>query len=342
MFFVTLSIVVVIAGLVSLWDPLEMRQTLTGVQVVGFVLLVGGCDFALCYAGGFLVLYLVRFRSKFQAVLVFILDAVILAGPCTVVFYGGYSMFHRGMAPHVGMRIIYSVAVVSALWASALIAYVLVLRLDRRDARAPRHTEPVEGALPGEGHADSLTTPVGSDGGAVGAPEPIATAEETSSESRPAEAPTSDAVSQSSCVRTAGLDELGNDGADGTGIGSVERDAGVPEQLGSHALEALNGDVVYVQVSGHYIDVVTSRGSTVLQMRLTDAVTVLGARGMQTHRSYWVSFRHMRRLVRRDHRTMVRLSDGQEVPVSRQYVRSVRERISDSPDQQSTRRDARA
>ena len=88
--------------------------------------------------------------------------------------------------------------------------------------------------------------------------------------------------------------------------------------------------MVCVHVSGHYIDVVTTTGSSVLLMRLADAMAALGDRGMQTHRSHWVAYRHMRRLVRRDHRMLLRLSDGQEVPVSRPYLRSVRDRVSNS------------
>jgi len=58
MFILTLSLVVVLAGLVSLWDPMKMRQQMSGWQMVGFMSLIGGLDFALCYANGILVLYL--------------------------------------------------------------------------------------------------------------------------------------------------------------------------------------------------------------------------------------------------------------------------------------------
>ena len=59
-------------------------------------------------------------------------------------------------------------------------------------------------------------------------------------------------------------------------------------------------------------------------MRLADAVDALGGLGMQVHRSYWASFKHMRRLVRREGRMLLRLTDGREVPVSRPYLKAVR------------------
>jgi DNA-binding LytR/AlgR family response regulator len=46
--------------------------------------------------------------------------------------------------------------------------------------------------------------------------------------------------------------------------------------------------------------------------------------GMQVHRSYWASYDHMNRLVRREGRMLLRLTDDREVPVSRPYLKAVR------------------
>lgn len=86
-------------------------------------------------------------------------------------------------------------------------------------------------------------------------------------------------------------------------------------------------DVVYVKGSGHYLDVVTSAGSAPILMRLCDAVADLGDRGMQIHRSYWVAHRHATELVRRDHRVMLRLTSGRELPTSRSYLPEIRRRL---------------
>ena len=83
-------------------------------------------------------------------------------------------------------------------------------------------------------------------------------------------------------------------------------------------------DVIYLKVTGHYVDVVTTQGSCLVLMRLTDAVASLADRGMQVHRSYWVASQHVEGLVRRDDRTVVCVTGGHEIPVSRTYVASVR------------------
>ena len=86
----------------------------------------------------------------------------------------------------------------------------------------------------------------------------------------------------------------------------------------------LGQDVVYLSVSGHYVNAVTSQGSGVILMRFADAVAELGDMGMQVHRSYWVAHDHITAVYRRDERTFVRVTGGHEVPVSRSHLSAVR------------------
>ena len=86
----------------------------------------------------------------------------------------------------------------------------------------------------------------------------------------------------------------------------------------------LGRDVIYLNVSGHYVNAVTAEGSGVILMRFADAVAELGDLGMQVHRSYWVARRHITGIFRRDERTMVRITGGHELPVSRTYLTAVR------------------
>ena len=86
----------------------------------------------------------------------------------------------------------------------------------------------------------------------------------------------------------------------------------------------LGEDIVFLGVSGHYLNVVTTAGSHPVLMRLSDAVAALGDLGMQVHRSYWVAFRHVTGIARRAERTMVCLTGGEEIPVSRRYAATVR------------------
>ena len=88
--------------------------------------------------------------------------------------------------------------------------------------------------------------------------------------------------------------------------------------------EKLGRDVLYLNVSGHYVNAVTAEGSGVILMRFADSVTELGDLGMQVHRSYWVAHRHITGIFRRDERTMVRVTGGHELPVSRTYLTAVR------------------
>ena len=86
----------------------------------------------------------------------------------------------------------------------------------------------------------------------------------------------------------------------------------------------LGTDLIYLTVDDHYVEAHTDAGSAILLMRFADAVTELSDRGLQVHRSYWVAKRCMKRLVRRDGRTILRLVTGEEIPVSRTYLSAAR------------------
>lgn len=86
-------------------------------------------------------------------------------------------------------------------------------------------------------------------------------------------------------------------------------------------------DVIYANVSGHYLHVVTTAGTCLVLMRLSDAVLALGDVGMQVHRSYWVAHRHIDGMMQRGQRTLLRLTGSHEIPVSRSYLASVRTAI---------------
>ena len=83
-------------------------------------------------------------------------------------------------------------------------------------------------------------------------------------------------------------------------------------------------DVIYLKVSGHYITVITTAGSGILLMRFADAVAELEGAGMQVHRSFWVAYRHITAIEQREGRTVVCLTGGEVVPVSRTFVAAVR------------------
>ena len=89
--------------------------------------------------------------------------------------------------------------------------------------------------------------------------------------------------------------------------------------------EKLGRDLVYLKTADHYVEAVTTAGSTLVLMRFVDAVAELdGAGGLRVHRSYWITCRHVTGGARRHGRTTLRLTGGHEVPVSRTYLPAAR------------------
>ena len=82
-----------------------------------------------------------------------------------------------------------------------------------------------------------------------------------------------------------------------------------------------------VEAQDHYLRLHTSKGQDLILMRLSDAVAELeGIEGARTHRSWWVAREAIAGAVRSDGRAILTLADGAEVPVSRAFARSLRER----------------
>ena len=89
----------------------------------------------------------------------------------------------------------------------------------------------------------------------------------------------------------------------------------------------LRGSVIRaVQSEDHYLRIHTDRGSDLILMRLSDALTELeGLEGAQTHRSWWVAKDAVRGVSRGDGRATLTLEGGLEAPVSRRYAKALRE-----------------
>jgi DNA-binding LytR/AlgR family response regulator len=88
----------------------------------------------------------------------------------------------------------------------------------------------------------------------------------------------------------------------------------------------LRGAVIRaVQSEDHYLRIHTDRGSDLILMRLSDALTELeGLEGAQTHRSWWVAKEAVRGVSRGDGRATLTLEGGLEAPVSRRYAKALR------------------
>jgi hypothetical protein len=89
----------------------------------------------------------------------------------------------------------------------------------------------------------------------------------------------------------------------------------------------LRGASLYaVEAQDHYLRLHTSRGSDLILMRLSDAVAELkGIEGAQVHRSWWVARDAVVEAQRADGRAVLILPSGAEAPVSRTYLKALRD-----------------
>jgi hypothetical protein len=95
--------------------------------------------------------------------------------------------------------------------------------------------------------------------------------------------------------------------------------ARLPPKLAGAALFA-------VEAQDHYLRLHTSKGQDLILMRLSDAIAELdGIEGARTHRSWWVARGAVVSAERAEGRATLTLTDGAQAPVSRSYVKPLRE-----------------
>lgn len=91
-------------------------------------------------------------------------------------------------------------------------------------------------------------------------------------------------------------------------------------------LKYRNAALYAISSEDHYLRVHTSLGEELILMRLADAVRELaGAEGLQVHRSWWVATAAIHDERRVDGRSLLVLTNGTEVPVSRSYRADAKE-----------------
>ena len=300
------AVIGLLAALFTICDPWDFKSSLTAIQRVAFSAFVGASDLLICYSGGVFALYLLRFCSMRKVLMGLVATAPILAAPCGAVIYTGFALFHGGQLPLTSVLATYSVSAMNLLWATGLVFYVLLLRLRCRYLLSI-HTRKDQAQPPSGGLTPEAQELFGPFADAVVEPFEDATRLLEALE-RPDEGAT---------AKTARSEAAQS--ADRSSADAKQLMARLPAQLGE--------DIMYLHVSGHYLEVVTTSGSAVILMRLADAVAELHDRGMQVHRSYWVAYRHIVRLYRRDHRMLLCLPGDREIPVSRPHLRAVRDLI---------------
>ena len=82
--------------------------------------------------------------------------------------------------------------------------------------------------------------------------------------------------------------------------------------------DELHVEVLALQAEDHYVRVHTAKGSTLLLMRMADAIAELdGQAGMQVHRSWWVARAAVSGAAPTGRRASLILVNGLAVPVAR-------------------------
>jgi len=86
------------------------------------------------------------------------------------------------------------------------------------------------------------------------------------------------------------------------------------------------GALIALAVSDHYVEVRTTKGAELVLMRLSDAIRETDpVAGLQTHRSYWVAQSQIKAARREGDRAILTMSNGQEIPVSRSNITSLKD-----------------
>jgi hypothetical protein len=90
---------------------------------------------------------------------------------------------------------------------------------------------------------------------------------------------------------------------------------------------ALGRELHALQAEDHYIRVFTAEGDDLVLHRFSDAIIELeGFNGLRVHRSWWVAEAGITDVARKDRKVFLVLKNGAEVPVSRTYMATVREK----------------
>ncbi len=86
------------------------------------------------------------------------------------------------------------------------------------------------------------------------------------------------------------------------------------------------GELLYMSMQDHYVEIVTARGRELVLLRLADAINEAGsATGIQVHRSHWAAFSAISSIRRDGGKSSLVMSDGTELPVSRTYAKALRD-----------------
>ncbi|GLK67880.1 LytTR family DNA-binding domain-containing protein [Hansschlegelia plantiphila] len=112
--------------------------------------------------------------------------------------------------------------------------------------------------------------------------------------------------------------ERRDDGGDQTAT-----DAAVQSRLVARLPSALRGRLLCLEMEDHYVRVHTDQGSSLVLLRLSDAINEAAPiSGGQVHRSWWVSDEAIEAFERTGRTAQLRLTNGLMAPVSQRYLKA--------------------
>ena len=94
--------------------------------------------------------------------------------------------------------------------------------------------------------------------------------------------------------------------------------------------DKIGTDIIYLMSELHYIRVVTLKGEMLILHNLKDAISELPVDliGIQTHRSFWVNLKYIEKIIKKKLQSVLILSNGKSVPVSRRRISLVKNFLS--------------
>lgn len=101
----------------------------------------------------------------------------------------------------------------------------------------------------------------------------------------------------------------------------------IAQQFLSSLPGIIGKDVLAVSSDLHYLNVWTLAGRTTVLGNLKDVVSELDNIGMQVHRSHWIAYSHVRRIVGTANSGACILSNELRIPISRRRWKEVREQF---------------
>ena len=279
--------------LLALAGPGTIGDVLDPLQRLAYFVSVGGLSWPASHALAAILLYLVRLRSRSVVVVTAVAGGLYAAANIGAVAYALVAMFAPGYPRELSITTIYLLSAVVAVPHFGLLYFLAWQRAKLRP----------------------LGAVAGTAANAIPAASPAAEQDKDS------ELPASSTAEQEGTHPVSGSVE--SPPGRSVPAGPAEPHARFLSRLPAK----LGRDLVYVTVNGHYLKVVTAAGTGALLMRLSDAVQELGETGVRVHRSHWVAHRHITGVVQRDEQTLISVTGGDQVPVSRTYRAAVRKAV---------------